>query len=612
MNFTKDIPESYVSIILAKSILFWMASIFACITIFTHIAQILGITFRIYAYGGLFFILTMSLLTWFFFLNQYKKVTHYDLRTLWFLAAISLGSAFISSFFNTGVFKVNSDLFYYVPNTVYHLQNPDSPMDFAIHFIETGSEPFTSYFVATSVPFEYTQAVIAYFLNIDYLTAYFLLSPALLGCLIPIALYYLICQFVDPKFAVVGALFTVAIILLLGETPRTPGTWSFPNIYIGKVFFISIGIPLFAAATVNSFRTASPFDWMLTFAATTAMVGATSSTMAILPPLAVVLVVACAAVSGGEYKTFIRNLLLYSCSLSYLIVYTLVAFFNLRSDVSTNSPISEDFPVTFLGHAGFFFEKSGPATALVLIVSTVLALVMTSGKVRKFTLAWVVAAIVLFLNPIVAPLLIKHLTTPNIYWRLFYIYPLPLLLGLTGAKLFEYAGRFSKPVQLGFISGTFFMLFISHFVPFTTSVLYLRTEFAWPRYKMPPASQRAATAVIAVTPPGPMLAPLPLGGIVAMLSANYPQMRVFNEAEKVWFGERGLRTEIDNRICASEFVNGDKPECLPAFQALLGYDNLRSVVMAKTVALDPHIQSILNVNGFANYREVDDLLVYWK
>jgi hypothetical protein len=89
-------------------------------------------------------------------------------------------------------------------------------------------------------------------------------------------------------------------------------------------------------------------------------------------------------------------------------------------------------------------------------------------------------------------------------------------------------------------------------------------------------------------------------------------MRVFTDAERVWFGERGLRSEIEQRICASEFVNGDKPDCLPAFQALLRYDNLRSVVIAKTVALDPHIQNILNVNGFANYREVDDLLVYWK
>ena len=295
-----------------------------------------------------------------------------------------------------------------------------------------------------------------------------------------------------------------------------------------------------------------------------------------------------------------------------MIAYTLTAFLNFHTNVGENSPVNEDFPVTFLGHAGFFFEKSGPATPLVLMGSTILTILMTSGMVRKFILAWIAASIVLFLNPIIAPFIIKYLTTPNIYWRLFYIYPMPLLVGLAGAKLFEYTSRFSKPARSALISGTVFMLFISHFVPFTTSVLYLRTEFGWPRYKMPPAIERRATEVIAVAPPGPMLAPLPLGGVIAMLSANYPQMRVFNEPERVWFEERGMGSEIDKRICASEFVNGDKPDCLPMFQALLEHSNLRSVVIAKSAALDSQVLSVLNENGFMNHREVDDLLVYWK
>ena len=109
-----------------------------------------------------------------------------------------------------------------------------------------------------------------------------------------------------------------------------------------------------------------------------------------------------------------------------------------------------------------------------------------------------------------------------------------------------------------------------------------------------------------------MLAPLPLGGVIAMLSANYPQMRVFNEPERVWFGERGMDSEIDKRICASEFVSGDKPDCLPAFQSLLEYGNLRSVVIAKAATLGSEVKNALNENGFTNHREVDDLLVYWR
>lgn len=612
MNFTKNIPESYVSVAIVKSVLFWLMSVLACMTVLTHLAQVFGITFKIYAYASLFFFIAMSLSATYFFQENYRHITRNDWATLLFVIVISLGGAFIASFFNTGPNKISSDLFYYVPNAVYHLQNPDLPMGFAIHYIETGSEPFLSYFGATSLPFEYVHAVIAFFLGIPYLSAFFIFSPALLGCLLPITLYYLISQFISPRSAAVGVLFAIAVILLLGETPRTPGTWSLPHVYIGKVFLISIGIPLFAAATINFFRTSSLSDWKLIFVVTTAMAGATTSSMVILPTLAVVLVVACAAVSD-DHKIFIKNLLGYLLSSSYLIVYILatLTFFNIQS-ISASSPVNEDFPVTFWGHAGFFFEKSGPATPIALIGSTISALLMTSGIVRKFILAWIAASIVLFLNPIVAPFIIKYLTTPNIYWRLFYIYPFPLLLGMTGAKLFEYTSRFSKPVRSGLISGMIFMLFISHFVPFTTSVLYLRTEFGWPRYKMPVEVEKQAVALIAATPPGPMLAPLPLGGVIAMLSSKYPQMRIFNEAERVWFGERGMGDEMDRRICASDFLTGDEPDCFPAFQALLGYTNLRSVVIAKSATLDSQVSSALNENGFTNHREVNDLLVYWK
>jgi hypothetical protein len=553
------------------------------------------------------------LAAWGFFKQQRRAVTQFDFQTLLLLVLSGLGGAFISSFFNIGASRISYDLFYYVPNAVYHLQNPTAPMDFFIHFIEAGGEPFLAYFGATSLPFEYSQAVISYFLNTSYLTIFFLFSPALFGFLIPISYFYLLSQFVSPKSAAVGSLFTIAVILLLGETPRTPGTWSFPNVYSGKVFLISTGIPFFAGATINFFRTFAQLDWLLLFAVTTALVGTTTSSMVLLPALATVLFIAYAAVVGYRGVSF-RKVLAYVLSQSYLLVYiaTILSVMNLHSTLGENSAINEDFPVTFLGHAGFLFEKSGPATPLVLIGSTAGAILLASGPGRRFVIAWILAVIVLFLNPIVAPYIIKYLTTPNIYWRLFYIYPLPLLLGLTGARLFENISGFSRPARTRLIGGTAVALFISHFVPFTTSVLYLRTEFGWPRYKMPQPIEEQARGIISAVPAGPMLAPLPLNGAIAMLSGSYPQMRIFNEADRVWFGERGMSAEIDKRICASEFANGDKPDCLPAFRALLADSNLRSVVIAKNIAPDSRVQSILNKNGFENYKEVGDLMVYWK
>jgi hypothetical protein len=66
------------------------------------------------------------------------------------------------------------------------------------------------------------------------------------------------------------------------------------------------------------------------------------------------------------------------------------------------------------------------------------------------------------------------------------------------------------------------------------------------------------------------------------------------------------------KLLSSEFVNGDKSDCLPAFQTLLEYENLRSVVIAKNTAADPRVQNALTRNGFANFKEIGDLLVYWR
>src|SRR4051812_22985210 len=307
-------------------------SLLASMTMLTHAAQILNISFRVYAFGGLAVLLITPLLSWRFLRQQSRAVTQYDFQTLLLVVVIGLGGAFISSFFNIGASRISSDLFYYVPNAVYHLQNPAAPMDFFIHFIETGGEPFLAYFGATSLPFEYSQAVISYFLNTSYLTIFFLFSPALLGFLIPLSYFYLLSQFVSPKSAAVGTLFAVAIVLLLGETPRTPGTWSFPNVYSGKVFLISTGMPLFAAATINFFRTSAWRDWMLMFAVTTALVGTTTSSMALLPALAAVLFIAYASVVGYRNISF-RKVLAYVLSQSYLAVYivTILSVMNLHA-----------------------------------------------------------------------------------------------------------------------------------------------------------------------------------------------------------------------------------------------------------------------------------------
>ena len=73
-----------------------------------------------------------------------------------------------------------------------------------------------------------------------------------------------------------------------------------------------------------------------------------------------------------------------------------------------------------------------------------------------------------------------------------------------------------------------------------------------------------------------------------------------------------MNAEIEKRICASEFVNGGRPDCLSAFQTVAEHNDLRSVVITQSMAADPQVQRILEDNGYVHHEAVDDLLVYWR
>ena len=63
--------------------------------------------------------------------------------------------------------------------------------------------------------------------------------------------------------------------------------------------------------------------------------------------------------------------------------------------------------------------------------------VLAPRPVRSFLLGWSGLAALLYLNPWVAPWLIEHITSPNIYWRLFYLLPVTPLLALAVALVLE-------------------------------------------------------------------------------------------------------------------------------------------------------------------------------
>jgi hypothetical protein len=222
-------------------------------------------------------------------------------------------------------FRPDSDDYYYVPNAVHALSNPSEPLGFFVHgLLPANNTAIVSYNYATSLPFEYLSAVLAYFLDVEYLSVYYFAMPMLVSAVIVAALIYLTGQFrLDPLATVLGCIVAFGLLLLMGETHRSYGNFTVTRAFQGKTLLLSGGIPLLAAATIEFFRRPNLSVWFLLIATTTAMVGASSSAIILLPLLAVILIIAI-AVSRNQLLSLIPRVLIYFCAFAYLFGYAAI------------------------------------------------------------------------------------------------------------------------------------------------------------------------------------------------------------------------------------------------------------------------------------------------
>ena len=76
-----------------------------------------------------------------------------------------------------------------------------------------------------------------------------------------------------------------------------------------------------------------------------------------------------------------------------------------------------------------------PLMAMLFLASFLV--VVFRSKQNRFLVAWVFVTVALVLNPLVSPYVMRYLTTENIYWRLFYLLPFPLIVALGMLALFR-------------------------------------------------------------------------------------------------------------------------------------------------------------------------------
>ncbi len=571
--------------------------IFAALTLLTHLAQVLELTFRVYSYLSL----TVSVLVLFFLVpylfKKFHAVIEKDYSSALGIFALCIFGAVVSVIYHR-VGRISPDEFYYAANPVYFLANPDAKMGFQLHTFYS-REHFFGIAYLTAGAFEYIQAVLSFFLDARFATTYYFIGAGLTGFMICASYYLLLHWFVpDSKLALLGTFSVVCSILLMGERPWTPGTYSFMRAFEGKSFFLFAGLPLFAYFSLQFFDSAAIDRYLKLFVLTTTLAGMTTSSIPIVTLLGCVLFLSYSLTylkRPISFKEFIASGLMYFLSFSYLIFYgACIAFFD---DANAAAYFNQAYAYPFLGYVLGFVHYPFPTTAVFLLIFSMLACLVVRGREAVFLRLWMALTLILILNPLAAKFFLIYFT--GVYFRFFYIFPFPLVVGLTMAFAGFSLKQYSPNIRnLYTVSVTLAFLIFLFILP--TSIFRLG-NYGFGNV-MTDREFIQANRIVSLAPKGVMLAPYPLSGAIQMLDGNFPQLIHRDDIIRYYLTVYD-QADGELRVRAGAFAAGDNNDFNALLELVSHYPELHSIILNKQAynRFKTQIQGPLMDMGFDSY-----------
>ena len=608
------------SVTLIATFIMWLMINMGILTVFTHLAQTFGLRFDQYAFISLLFFLAISAGVFWQAKKRWSEIETKDWLVLLFVFGIALLGAFVSlSMRRVGRFI--PDEYYYGANPAYYVQHPVSRMDFKLLFFYSGGQPFYSVGYLTATAFDYILGIFSYLTKIQFIKVYYELGGGLGGFLIPLSIFLVLSQFSrTTTSAALGTFFTTLSIFLLAETVWTPGGYSFIRSFEGKIILLFAGIPLFTYYSLKHFSRASFSTWLELAAVVTMVTGLSTTAFMIFPFLGAILFVSY-WVSFKEQFDSVRTLFvkafLYFSSFFYLIWFAL--FVAQHDHLETAIAINErsGYTDTIQEYLNGFINPAFPLTPVFVLAFSLAILFFSKGKRRIFLSFWMGIVLLTIPNPVVAKFLL--IIFRGIYFRLFYIYPFPLIIGIVIALLYEHSRNWHHNPHVFKIIWTiaslaFVMLTFVSPTSIFTSDRY--TWGDWSTYK----ENAAALEIVSVTPHGLMVAPYPISGAVRMIDSDYDQLITRYAHMDAYLNLQGRGDEAKLRVQAGNFLDNGKQEDYQAFVQLIEmYPQVNSIVFYRKifyrneyVKIAEELIDFMKASGFIHRGDLEGSIVFWK
>lgn len=457
---------------------------------------------------------------------------------LWGILILSLSGAILSISIN----RPDIDDSIYVPKAVFYTENPKALIDKSVTWIAVPDNlPTTGVFPY----YELSQAAFSLILEKKYLDFYHIIFPGIVGFLICLSMFLLIRIFEHKQSAaLLSVLFFILLLMSLGETHRTFGNLSFARAFQGKFMFLSVGVTSWVYFSLRYFLMRDLLSWIALIALGIGMAGATTTAMVFLPFLSIAII---ASYYFNESRTVlsISDLKLATTYFASLIPLVAMAI-DFRSyainHIGAGSSINAGFPKSFSEQMRLLINPDYPLMPTIFILT--LVFVIFFSRYRKFFISWVAIIIVFLLNPLVSDFVIKNITTENIYWRLFYLLPFPLVACVAFSILVQ-ANQVSKTIAVFLMA-----LLIQAAFWGPTSVVRPgnRATIDFHGYKIGSRDPFAVSQkIIDTIAYGSMFSPIELSNNILLLSSRYPQFYMREDYLGFMLGSVGHSQEFKKR-----------------------------------------------------------------
>jgi hypothetical protein len=216
------------------------------------------------------------------------------------------------------------------------------------------------------------------------------------------------------------------------------------------------------------------------------------------------------------------------------------------------------------------------------------------------------AATLLLWNPFLASTVAAHITGAPTYWRVLWLLPMPILIGVIFVSPIEHIGsdrprlsRASKAIAgslAALIFGTAVLQDPRAFAPSPAN----HVAFGWPSWKVPRTEFDAASAIVAAaTPADRVLAPERVAPWIPTIH-HYPAPLVVRAAYLPVLYTKLGGDELDRRMQLMRLVSGRNrpPLAVALLRGAIEDDRLAVVCVSKSATRWPDVMAVLPDMGF--------------